>query len=46
MINTYCIKHYFLLHIEHKNDVIIIVKVLYEATSHYVKSDNKKKNRN
>ena len=31
-INTYSMKAYVLLHFEHKNDVTIIVKLLYRAT--------------
>ena len=31
--DTYSMNTYFLLHIKHKNDVTIIVKLLYRATS-------------
>ena len=35
VFNTYSTKTYVLLHFEHKNDVIIIVKLLYRATSRW-----------
>ena len=34
LFNTYSMKTYVLLHFEHRNDVTIIVKLLYRATSH------------
>ena len=33
VFNTYSMKTYVLLYFEHKNDVIIIVKLLYRARS-------------
>ena len=33
IINTYSTKAYVLLHFKHKNDVTVIIKLLYRATS-------------
>ena len=42
LINTYSMKTHVQLHFERKNDVTIIAKLLYRATSHSssVKFDN------
>ena len=33
IFNTYFMKTYILLHFEHKNDVTIVIKLLYRATN-------------
>ena len=33
LLNTYFMKTYVLLHFEHKNDVTVIIKLLYRGTS-------------